>query len=46
VFWDVRHPEDTIIVSIEHERYRKLIVEVADVPTSLGKLRAALNTQQ
>jgi hypothetical protein len=30
VFWDVRLPERTVIVSLDHERYKKLIVEVAD----------------
>ena len=30
VFWDVRHPERTVIVSLDHERYKKLIIEVAD----------------
>jgi len=30
VFWDVRHPEQTVIVSLAHERYKKLIIEVAD----------------
>ena len=30
VFWDVYHPERTIVIELEHERYQKLIVEVAD----------------
>lgn len=30
VFWDVHDTTKTIIVSLEHERYKKLIVEVAD----------------
>src|SRR5258708_3060083 len=30
VFWDVSDTAKTIIVSLEHERYKKLIVEVAD----------------
>jgi hypothetical protein len=30
VFWDMRDPARTIIVSLDHERYKKLIVEVAD----------------
>ena len=30
VFWDVLHPERTIVLELEHERYRKLVVEVAD----------------
>jgi hypothetical protein len=38
VFWDVRHPEHTIIVSLAHERYKKLIVEVADPDAALRLL--------
>src|ERR1700674_4292091 len=30
VFWDVRDPATAIIVSLDHERYRKLILEVTD----------------
>ena len=30
VFWDVRFPDRTVIVSLDHERYKKLIIEVAD----------------
>jgi hypothetical protein len=37
VFWDVRHPENTVIVSLDHERYKKLIIEVAD-PTAVVSL--------
>jgi hypothetical protein len=40
VFWDVRDPAKTIIVSLDHERYRKLIVEVADAETTAATLRA------
>ncbi len=41
VFWDVRHPADTIIVSLDHERYRKLIIEVADPSAIVARLRDA-----
>ena len=37
VFWDVRHPEQTVIVSLAHERYKKLIIQVAD-PASVVTL--------
>ena len=30
VFWDVRSPDRTVIVSLDHERYKKLIIEVSD----------------
>jgi hypothetical protein len=42
VFWDVRHPDRAVTVSLNHERYKKLIVEVADPPDVVRRLRAAL----
>jgi hypothetical protein len=44
VFWDVRDPARTVIVSLEHERYKKLIVEVSDVAATVERLRAARPT--
>jgi hypothetical protein len=43
VFWDVHDPEKTIIVSLEHERYKKLILEVADPAAVVARLQAALH---
>jgi hypothetical protein len=42
VFWDMRDPARTIIVSLDHERYRKLIVEVADPAAVTMQLRQAI----
>jgi hypothetical protein len=42
VFWDVRDPSRTIIISLEHEFYKKLIVEVADPPATTAMLQASL----
>jgi hypothetical protein len=44
VFWDVRHPASTVIVSLEHERYKKLIIEVSDVAATVERLRTALRS--
>ena len=41
VFWDVRDPSSAIIVSLDHERYRKLVVEVVDPPGVVEMLQAA-----
>ncbi len=30
IFWDVFHPDKTIVIELEHERYKKLIIEVED----------------
>jgi hypothetical protein len=43
VFWDVRDPEKTIVVSLDHERYKKLILEVADPEDVVSRLRTALH---
>ena len=42
VFWDVRHPEKTIVVDLSHETYKKLIIEVADPDAEIRKLKAAI----
>ena len=42
VFWDVHHPEKTIVIELEHERYKRLIVEVDDPPGEVKKIKAAL----
>jgi hypothetical protein len=42
VFWDVRDPARTIILSLAHEKYKKLIVEVADPFATLSLLQSAV----
>ena len=42
VFWDVRDPASTIIVSLDHQRYRKLIVEVESPAEAVERLRRAI----
>jgi hypothetical protein len=41
VFWDVSHPDQTVIVSLDHERYKKLIIEVDDPPAVVARLQGA-----
>ena len=45
VFWDVRDTARTIIVSLAHERYKKLVVEVADPVETAALLRKAIGAQ-
>ena len=42
IFWDINDPAQTIVVSLDHERYKKLIIEVADVAATVARLRGAL----
>jgi hypothetical protein len=46
VFWDVFDTTKTIIVSLEHERYKKLIVEVADPDITAAAIETALRSTQ
>ena len=41
VFWDVLHPERTIAVDLAHERYHRLVVEVADPGAAVALLTRA-----
>jgi hypothetical protein len=42
VFWDITDPAQTIVVSLEHERYKKLIIEVSDVAKTVALLSQAI----
>jgi hypothetical protein len=42
VFWDVHDPAKTVVVSLDHERYKKLIIEVADPEAVVNALRASI----
>ncbi|PYQ94569.1 MAG: hypothetical protein DMF95_24350 [Acidobacteria bacterium] len=46
VFWDVHDPAKTIIVSLVHERYKKLIMEVADPLVVVDRLRGVIGGQR
>src|SRR5580658_7483581 len=36
VFFDVRDPEKTIVLELDHERYKRLVIEVADPAATVG----------
>ena len=41
VFWDVHHPENTIVIELRDERYTELIVEVSDPQVAVEFIEAA-----
>ena len=43
VFWDVHHPENTVIIALRDERYNKLIIEVADPQATIQLVQAVLH---
>jgi hypothetical protein len=40
VFYDVRDPDKTIVIELSHERYQRLIVEVADPAAEVKSLES------
>lgn len=42
VFWDVHHPEKTIVIELRDEKYQQLVVEVADSSGAVQLVNSAL----
>ena len=42
VFWDVHHPEKTIVIDLHDERYNELVVEVDDTEAAVRLIQNAL----
>jgi len=42
IFFDVHDPERTIVFELEHEHYRRLVVEVKDPASTVARVREAL----
>jgi hypothetical protein len=38
LFWDVRHPENAVVVDLDHEDYDALIIEVEDPEATIDLL--------
>jgi len=41
IFWDVHHPENTIVIELRDERYNELIVEVSDPQAAVELISTA-----
>ena len=46
VFYDVHDPERTIVLELDHERYKRLIVEVEDPQAALSAIEQALKSKR
>lgn len=42
VFYDVHDPDKTIVLELDHEHYKRLVVEVADPEATAAELRRAI----
>jgi hypothetical protein len=43
VFWDVHRPGHAIVLSLQHEHYSKLVIDVEDPQAAVAEIRAALS---
>jgi hypothetical protein len=41
-FWDVHDPENTIVISLKDERYKKLVLEVQDPQMAVAEITATI----
>ena len=41
VFFDVHDPEKTIVLDLDHEHYKRMVIEVADPPAAVKLLEGA-----
>ena len=41
VFYDVHDPEKTIVLELDHEHYKRLVIEVADPAAAVARVTAA-----
>jgi hypothetical protein len=41
VFWDVRHPEKTVVVELQDEQFQRLVIEVSDPAATIKLFKQA-----
>ncbi len=46
VFWDVHEPRNAIVIELEHEKYKKLIIEVADPEGEVNKINSSIGQRR
>ena len=45
VFYDVRDPDQTIVLELNHEHYKRLVIEVEDPDATVARLKRAMAGQ-
>jgi hypothetical protein len=46
VFWDIHHPENGIVIELADDRYKELIIEVANPDKAIAQIQAATDYQR
>jgi len=42
IFWDIHHPEKAVIISLNHETYDELVIEVEDPESFVMEIQARI----
>lgn len=46
VFYDVHDPDNTIVITLDHEKFDHLVVEVANPDAEVRKIASAIHSQR
>lgn len=46
MFWDVERPEQAIVITLAHERFTRLVIEVADPQATIQAIQTAIGAQK
>ena len=44
-FWDVHNPDSAIVISLQHEHYKRLVIGVADPAAAVAEIASALEAR-
>jgi hypothetical protein len=42
IFWDIHHPEQAVVISLDHESYDELVIEVENPEMFVANLHGAI----
>jgi hypothetical protein len=43
VFWDIHHPQEAVVISLDHEQYNELVIEVENPEAFVADMQAQIN---
>jgi hypothetical protein len=43
VFWDIHHPHEAVVISLDHEQYDELVIEVENPAAFVDEINARVN---
>ncbi len=46
MFWDVEHPEKAIVITLAHEKFTRLVIQVVDPQATIQAIETAVSTQR